>query len=573
MNHPPHPHHHPAARRRHSAGVISLPAGVLALMLSMLHPGTSEAASLYTDTDPFFANNGPGVAFENQPFSEWSEWRVFGPPGGPVPADMAPDVSGAPGQSVNGAPITTTGGPLLNLVAGQSFITSGGNIYSFGTPQAWSIQDSPAYVDPLLGVFVDRVTVQARTDGSVLDPGSMILQWTDALGNTGTAMPGVQQQIFFDQQSFPVPGGGLATSTTEGNLWSWDLAGLGVSSYELLFNTGDNSSVSLTNVRIDSLGALDAAAAIPEPGRVLLLGLAAAAGLLRRRRRPATATTDVATAGPPCAAVATAFPRQAKLRRANGFTLVELLVVVTILVLLAGVTFGLARPLIDRARAAEEVAALRQLMTAYLAYPADHNGQLMPGHDNRTGVEYHDGTWLPGFMAMRYPVRLGPYLDWNFAGSVLVGEPLRRAGNDLYMASVYPSFGINATFVGGAYNTIEPSPDRVHAIQHLARAERPADQLVFVSTRHLAFADKGVMTAGPGFFQALSPRLQGRRWATGYDPDRANSWGHVDLRFGGRCVAGFLDGSARILNADEVQDMRLWSPAARIANDPDHNPL
>lgn len=81
------------------------------------------------------------------------------------------------------------------------------------------------------------------------------------------------------------------------------------------------------------------------------------------------------------------------------------------------------------------------------------------------------------------------------------------------------------------------------------------------------------MTAGPGFFQALSPRLQGRRWATDFDPDRANSWGHVDLRFGGRCVAGFLDGSARILNADEVQDMRLWSPAARIANDPDHNPL
>lgn len=71
----------------------------------------------------------------------------------------------------------------------------------------------------------------------------------------------------------------------------------------------------------------------------------------------------------------------------NGFTLVELLVVVTILGLLVGLGVPAISSGLGKARDGACLANLRQLGTALLTYPADNNG-FLPRGNNNNGVEW-----------------------------------------------------------------------------------------------------------------------------------------------------------------------------------------
>jgi hypothetical protein len=137
------------------------------------------------------------------------------------------------------------------------------------------------------------------------------------------------------------------------------------------------------------------------------------------------------------------------------------------------------------------------------------------------------------------------------------------------MVSLYPSFGINGTFVGG--NTaggglvITPTTVRLYgkfAARKMTDSKAPSDLIVFCSAR--ARDDHGPQE---GYFLVEPPYLTSRRWSEAYaEADAPELFGYVHPRNKGRAAVGLLDGHAELYDLDQLQDMRHWSPQATRAD-------
>ena len=73
-----------------------------------------------------------------------------------------------------------------------------------------------------------------------------------------------------------------------------------------------------------------------------------------------------------------------------GFTLIELLVTIAIIAVLAAVAAGVVPGMIARADSADALAKIRQMGSAVLHYPSDHNGFLPPLFPGQV-LEYESG--------------------------------------------------------------------------------------------------------------------------------------------------------------------------------------
>ena len=63
-------------------------------------------------------------------------------------------------------------------------------------------------------------------------------------------------------------------------------------------------------------------------------------------------------------------------RSNRGFTLVELLVVITIIVVLAAVTLIVSKRMVSNAKAAKSVGNMREVSTMVIAHAAENGGRL-----------------------------------------------------------------------------------------------------------------------------------------------------------------------------------------------------
>ena len=267
----------------------------------------------------------------------------------------------------------------------------------------------------------------------------------------------------------------------------------------------------------------------------------------------------------------------ARSNRSSAFTLVELLVVIAVLGLMA----GLATPVLGRARLAgqqaTETAAAKSLITAYLAAAQDQGGVLLKGYDengqacNSQGIPFRIGT----SESFRWPWRLAPYLNYQLEGAMLVNERANALDpndpNQSYLVSASPSLGMNSYFVGGHENN-QPAYSYVTngiCVTRLAQAAKPSQLIVFSSARGVdPMHGKNV----DGYYYVTSPQSS-PRWPSVYNANgTARAYGQVRLAYSEKAVTAQLDGSVSLLNFSELRDMRRWANEAAKQDNPNWKP-
>ena len=252
----------------------------------------------------------------------------------------------------------------------------------------------------------------------------------------------------------------------------------------------------------------------------------------------------------------------------RAFTILELLIVISILAVLSGLIFiGVSRGF-KAAGKAQDMSLARDLTTGFQATAADGNGRYLPGYDRRVDeVTLKNGRVVAGPTANRYPFRLAREMGATIHEVALVGEVRKQidSSND-YLVSLYPAFGINHYFVGG---DVQADGRVSHSAECVTRTEQASESIIVFATA-ASFRDNGDTING---YNTLTPPFLTTRmwapdaWELGADP---NDYGHLDARHGRKVVASFLDGSIRSLDVEEMRDMRLWSVKAAMNNDSDY---
>ncbi|MDG2053343.1 MAG: type II secretion system protein [Phycisphaerales bacterium] len=306
-------------------------------------------------------------------------------------------------------------------------------------------------------------------------------------------------------------------------------------------------------------------------------------------------------------------PRSATEWTSRGFSLIEILVVLGIIVILAAIVLPSLSSVNSVASMAEESTAARQQLKAYRDYSLDNNGKIMPGYWNRyqddnPATSFDESSWpflearddtgrvirdssVAGPVSARYPWRLGAYMDYRlatmFSGEQAdyyntVKESLEPSSVCyLYTLSLYPSLGLNTMWLGGDTNytadlapSVEAMTGKLYA-DRMSEIRHPAKLIVFASAHEVNHSQpeiscvEAVTTASglqAGNFRVLSPiwnPLSGQNpWEETYDPLKPDNHGFVATRDGRKVVTGMIDGSVNQEPIDALRDMRRWANQA-----------
>lgn len=278
--------------------------------------------------------------------------------------------------------------------------------------------------------------------------------------------------------------------------------------------------------------------------------------------------------------------------RKNGFTLIELLVVIAIVAVLLGILLPAMSGARGLAKQTRESAGAQQVMVAFQLYADANAGAVITGYPTTAQlakgppVVDDQGEPMEAEVAQRYPWRLLPYLNNDMRAMYADPRVYAVVRDDRvyesstkdyrYVASLYPSLGMNIAFVGGSdkHSQFGARFTREYGTVHIRRIDeptRPSALMTFVSAR-AGRADlapslgrpEGYFWVQPPYFRPTQPRL----WEGAYDPnadDPLLNSGGVSLRHGGRAVAAMFDGHVEVLGWDRLNDMRLWSDRASSA--------
>lgn len=251
----------------------------------------------------------------------------------------------------------------------------------------------------------------------------------------------------------------------------------------------------------------------------------------------------------------------------NGFTLIEMLVVVSIIAILGSLGFAGTKAALQAAAKTREIAAAKTLVIAYSAYPNDNDGYLLPANDASIGIiEMPNGDAISGPAAQRYPYRLAPYFNYSMKGTILVNRNASQVDeSNSYMVSLYPALGMNHQFIGGSRSNTSFSSSKETLTNRSQAASSP---IVFISASNGESGKDKI----DGYCNVEPPNLTSTNWKSSeWNPNSSSKdYGHVDARYGGKAVCAFLDGSVALNTIEQLRDMRLWSNQASLQDDPDY---
>jgi prepilin-type N-terminal cleavage/methylation domain-containing protein len=217
-----------------------------------------------------------------------------------------------------------------------------------------------------------------------------------------------------------------------------------------------------------------------------------------------------------------------RINQRRGFTIVEILVVLAVIAILAGLIMGGLRAAMGTAQKTRENSNLKQLFYAWTQYTSGSDDWLLPGYlDQATqqawGVNYKNkgNVTLSRGLTQTYPWRLLPYLDHDYTtflgyrdadtedvdADVAVDWTPQPASLPTWMSGIFgqagsgvalqPAFGYNAYYIGGWYDDSVPqftdaswtnannsaTSGRIVATSD-ANITKPSDTLVFASSTY-----------------------------------------------------------------------------------------
>jgi prepilin-type N-terminal cleavage/methylation domain-containing protein/prepilin-type processing-associated H-X9-DG protein len=161
-------------------------------------------------------------------------------------------------------------------------------------------------------------------------------------------------------------------------------------------------------------------------------------------------------------------------RRCHGFTLVELMLVVTIVALLFLAALSLFKYGVLRANIKVSSENLRQLVVANLGYASDHGGWYCPAQDERNLTRWHGGRGSTEEEFSPDKGFLSPYFanDKRLETCPLLKETLKGQSSFEDGAGGY---GYNAAYIGGR-------PGNPYSAAALMDVTAPSRTMMFATT-------------------------------------------------------------------------------------------
>jgi len=238
----------------------------------------------------------------------------------------------------------------------------------------------------------------------------------------------------------------------------------------------------------------------------------------------------------------------------KAFTLVELLITITVIGLLASLGLPALNNAIQTGKKAKEIGAIKSLIVAYNAYSADNNNMLMKSYDKNGVARDISGNDIGGedsHEAHRWPWRLAPYFNYGFYSCTHVNDMesyIKKQGGLLqtYLVSVIPSFGLNVNCGGNDYEG-----KSTNVAYNYNQVNKPSQFIAFVSSRSLAVGQRY-----EGFYYVEQPK-----GANKYD-SRSNpkTTGYVSARYNSQAIVAFLGGNVSVVKYEELVKTNFWIP-------------
>ena len=257
----------------------------------------------------------------------------------------------------------------------------------------------------------------------------------------------------------------------------------------------------------------------------------------------------------------------------RGFSLLEVLIVIAIIALLAGLLFPVYGRARDNTRRRVCAAHLKQIGLAIQTYAGDYDDMLPPSRYIAPRA-----TWaalIQPYLGSWKVLRCPNMRDAGFGGTSIWSPPLAVPGN----LSVWPAYGLNVDYLARAHKSDcsdfnRPFPGTGPPASTCVVAQ-PA-QTVLVTG--ISFAPgpgswAGVNSLHPeggGYYVAPAPATVGSRdsctlanggWGEG--SYLGPYGGFESVRHGGRGLVLFLDGRTRAMTPEQLAAGTNWTPTTR----------